>query len=86
MDGRLLATLRGHSAEVSDIALSLDNSLIASASNDKVHIFTFCMCILFANSMCIESLSVYDCVCLAVVSVFLFCRLYAYGILIQVSQ
>ena len=36
VDGRLLATLRGHQGETSDIALSQDNTLIASASNDKV--------------------------------------------------
>ena len=33
--GQLLATLRGHSAEVTDISLSYDNSMIASGSLDK---------------------------------------------------
>lgn len=33
--GQLLATLRGHSAEVTDISLSFDNSMIASGSLDK---------------------------------------------------
>jgi len=36
LDGRLLATLRGHSGEVSDIAISHNNTLIASGSTDKV--------------------------------------------------
>uniref|UniRef100_A0A669DRE7 Bromodomain and WD repeat domain containing 3 n=1 Tax=Oreochromis niloticus TaxID=8128 RepID=A0A669DRE7_ORENI len=35
-DGRLLATLRGHSAEICDMAVNHENSLIASASCDKV--------------------------------------------------
>uniref|UniRef100_A0A3Q3KJK9 Bromo domain-containing protein n=1 Tax=Monopterus albus TaxID=43700 RepID=A0A3Q3KJK9_MONAL len=35
-DGRLLATLRGHSAEICDMAVNHDNTLIASASCDKV--------------------------------------------------
>ncbi|XP_028322321.1 bromodomain and WD repeat-containing protein 3 [Gouania willdenowi] len=35
-DGRLLATLRGHSAEICDMAVNYENSLIASASCDKV--------------------------------------------------
>uniref|UniRef100_A0A8C6P1E2 Bromodomain and WD repeat domain containing 3 n=1 Tax=Nothobranchius furzeri TaxID=105023 RepID=A0A8C6P1E2_NOTFU len=35
-DGRLLATLRGHSAEICDITVNYENSLIASASCDKV--------------------------------------------------
>uniref|UniRef100_A0A665UA25 Bromodomain and WD repeat domain containing 3 n=1 Tax=Echeneis naucrates TaxID=173247 RepID=A0A665UA25_ECHNA len=35
-DGRLLATLRGHSAEICDMAINHENSLIASASCDKV--------------------------------------------------
>lgn len=33
--GQLLATLRGHSAEVTDISLSPDNTMIASGSLDK---------------------------------------------------
>lgn len=35
-DGRLLATLRGHQAEISDIAVNYENNLIASGSCDKV--------------------------------------------------
>uniref|UniRef100_A0A8B9R9Y7 Bromodomain and WD repeat domain containing 3 n=1 Tax=Astyanax mexicanus TaxID=7994 RepID=A0A8B9R9Y7_ASTMX len=35
-DGRLLATLRGHAAEISDLAVNFENTLIASASCDKV--------------------------------------------------
>ncbi|GAA6104895.1 bromodomain and WD repeat-containing protein 3, partial, partial [Tachysurus ichikawai] len=35
-DGRLLATLRGHAAEISDMAVNYENTLIASASCDKV--------------------------------------------------
>lgn len=34
-DGRLLATLRGHSAEICDMAVNYENTLIASASCDK---------------------------------------------------
>ena len=33
--GQLLATLRGHSGEVTDISLSVDNSMLASGSLDK---------------------------------------------------
>ena len=33
--GQLLATLRGHSAEVTDVSLSNDNTMIASGSLDK---------------------------------------------------
>ena len=35
-DGKLVGTLRGHSGEVSDIAVSHNNTLIASGSTDKV--------------------------------------------------
>lgn len=35
-DGRLLATLRGHQAEISDIAVNYENNLIAAGSCDKV--------------------------------------------------
>lgn len=35
-DGRLLATLRGHAAEISDMTVNYENTLIASASCDKV--------------------------------------------------
>ena len=35
-DGRLLATLRGHQAEISDIAVSYENNLVAAGSCDKV--------------------------------------------------
>jgi len=34
--GRLLATLRGHSAEITDIAVNFENTLIASGSLDKM--------------------------------------------------
>lgn len=34
--GRLLATLRGASAEIADIAVSYDNSLLAAGSCDKI--------------------------------------------------
>ena len=56
-NGRLLATLRGHHAEVSDIAISQDNTLIASASNDKVP----CRYnrLSFAGVMCFMCLSLY---------------------------
>lgn len=33
--GELLATLRGHCGEISDISLSVDNTLLASGSLDK---------------------------------------------------
>ena len=33
--GQLLATLRGHCAEVTDMSLSCDNAMIASGSLDK---------------------------------------------------
>lgn len=35
-DGRLLATLRGHSAEISDMAVNYENTLFAAGSCDKV--------------------------------------------------
>uniref|UniRef100_A0A3B4A202 Bromodomain and WD repeat domain containing 3 n=1 Tax=Periophthalmus magnuspinnatus TaxID=409849 RepID=A0A3B4A202_9GOBI len=35
-DGRLLATLRGHSAEICDMTVNYENTLLASASCDKV--------------------------------------------------
>lgn len=35
-DGRLLGTLRGHSAEITDLAVSPDNGLLAAGSCDKV--------------------------------------------------
>ena len=35
MSGRLLATLRGCSAEISDIAVNYENTLVAAASCDK---------------------------------------------------
>uniref|UniRef100_A0A4W6DDE9 Pleckstrin homology domain interacting protein n=1 Tax=Lates calcarifer TaxID=8187 RepID=A0A4W6DDE9_LATCA len=34
-DGRLLATLRGHAAEISDMAVSYENTMIAAGSCDK---------------------------------------------------
>nr|XP_033797347.1 bromodomain and WD repeat-containing protein 1 isoform X2 [Geotrypetes seraphini] len=35
-NGRLLATLRGHSAEISDMAVNYENTLIAAGSCDKI--------------------------------------------------
>lgn len=35
-DGRLLATLRGHAAEISDMAVNYENTLLASAGCDKM--------------------------------------------------
>lgn len=35
-DGRLLATLRGHSAEITDMAVNYENTLIAAGSCDKI--------------------------------------------------
>ncbi|XP_069727629.1 bromodomain and WD repeat-containing protein 1 [Phaenicophaeus curvirostris] len=35
-DGRLLATLRGHSAEISDMAVNYENTMIAAGSCDKM--------------------------------------------------
>lgn len=35
-DGRLLATLRGHAAEISDLTVNFENTLLASASCDKI--------------------------------------------------
>ena len=34
-EGRLLATLRGHEKEISDIDVNFENSLLASGSCDK---------------------------------------------------
>ncbi|XP_074644765.1 PH-interacting protein-like [Tubulanus polymorphus] len=36
MSGRLLATLRGHNAEITDMAVNYENTLIASGSCDKL--------------------------------------------------
>ncbi|XP_074595391.1 bromodomain and WD repeat-containing protein [Brevipalpus obovatus] len=36
LGGRLLATLRGHSAEITDLAVNYENTLIASGSCDKM--------------------------------------------------
>lgn len=35
-DGRLLATLRGHAAEISDMAVNYENTLLAAGSCDKM--------------------------------------------------
>ncbi|XP_073808252.1 bromodomain and WD repeat-containing protein 3 isoform X3 [Danio rerio] len=35
-NGRLLATLRGHAAEISDMTVNFENTLLASASCDKI--------------------------------------------------
>lgn len=34
--GQLLATLRGHHAEITDVSISWDNGMIATGSLDKV--------------------------------------------------
>lgn len=34
-DGRLTATLRGHSAEIADLAVNYENTLLATGSCDK---------------------------------------------------
>lgn len=34
-DGRLLSTLRGHTAEITDLAVNYENTLIAAGSCDK---------------------------------------------------
>ena len=50
-DGRLLATLRGHQAEISDIAVNYENSLIAAGSCDKVlHFGSYTKTFLFRAS------------------------------------
>lgn len=36
VDGRLLATFRGASAEITDIAVNLDNTLLAAGSLDRI--------------------------------------------------
>lgn len=36
-DGHLLATLRGHNAEITDIAINCENTLVAAGSCDKVN-------------------------------------------------
>lgn len=36
IDGRLLATFRGASAEITDIAVNLDNTLLAAGSLDRI--------------------------------------------------
>ena len=35
-DGHLIATLRGHSAQITDISINMENTLLASGSLDKV--------------------------------------------------
>lgn len=41
-DGRLLMTLRGHQAEIADISLNCENTLLASGGLDKVHALAGC--------------------------------------------
>lgn len=36
VDGRLLSTFRGASAEITDIAINLENTLLAAGSLDKI--------------------------------------------------
>ena len=35
-DGRLIATFRGHAAQITDISVNYENTFIASGSLDKV--------------------------------------------------
>ena len=39
-NGRLVATLRGHAGQITDIDINKDNTLIAAGSLDKVSCFT----------------------------------------------
>lgn len=60
-DGRLLATLRGHSSEITDIAVNYENTLLAVGSCDKT-IRVWCtkttqpICVLNGHSAMITSL------------------------------
>ena len=42
IDGRLISTLRGHSAEITDISISHENTILATGSVDK-HIRIWCL-------------------------------------------
>lgn len=61
-DGRLLATLRGHSSEISDIAVNFENTMLATGSLDKM-IRVWCLkttspiCVLTGHTAMITSLS-----------------------------
>ena len=61
---RLLATLRGHSAEITDMAVSFENTLLASGSCDKV-VRVWCLktraptAVLLAHSSMITSVQVF---------------------------
>lgn len=62
-DGRLLATLRGHSAEICDMAVNHENTLLASASCDKtIRVWCLRTCapitVLQAHSASITSIQV----------------------------
>lgn len=64
-DGRLLATLRGHAAEISDMAVNYENTLLAAGSCDKM-IRVWCLqtcaplAVLEGHSASITSLQVCD--------------------------
>ena len=62
-DSRLLATLRGHEKEISDIDINFENSLVASGSCDKsIRIWnlktTECTTVLQSHNSMITSLEV----------------------------
>lgn len=63
LSGRLLATLRGHSAEIVDLAVNYENTMLASGSCDKmIRIWclqtTVCMYILHGHTATVTSLQV----------------------------
>lgn len=76
-DGRLLATLRGHAAEISDMAVSHENTMIAAGSCDKtIRVWCLQTCaplaVLEGHAASITSLQVRGCcgfarVCLCLV-------------------
>lgn len=62
-DGRLLSTLRGHTAEITDLAVNYENTLIAAGSCDKtLRVWCLRTCapvaVLQGHSGCITSLQV----------------------------
>ena len=70
-NGQLLATLRGHSAEITDISLSWDNTYLATGSLDKT-VRVWCMqscspvAVLCGHTSHITSVQVCVCVCVCV--------------------
>lgn len=79
-DGRLLATLRGHAAEISDMAVSYENTMIAAGSCDKtIRVWCLQTCaplaVLEGHAASITSLQVV----LIVLKLFLFRILYSPG-------